>query len=92
MSSIIGQQCPTFKTLTFSLYTLHRPQLYVVDSLLIIQQTFQVSPTIASVLSLVKKSLSNPLGEKILTTRFTNPISEPTELLKGLLHKTFSNM
>lgn len=41
MSSIIGQQCPTFKhcskRLTFSLYTLHRPHLYAVHFLLIIQ-------------------------------------------------------
>lgn len=66
--------------LAFSPYTLRRARLQAVHFFLIIQQTFQVSPTTVSVLSLVKKSLNNPLGEKILTTRPTNPILEPTEL------------
>lgn len=39
------------RLLAFSLYTLHRPQLSALYFLLIIQQTFQVRPTITTVIS-----------------------------------------
>lgn len=93
MSSIIGPQCLTFKTL---LKDLTQPFLYIhfIDRnftkllCLIIQQTFQVISTIATVPSEVKKSCSNPLGERIPTTQKT-PILEPTELLKDFYIKPF---
>lgn len=71
MSSIIGQQCPSSKTLLKNtnfdflfIYTSQGTTLSAAHFLLITQQTFQVSPTIAAVPSQVKKSLSNPLMEE----------------------------
>lgn len=57
------------KVLAFSPYTLQRAQLLAVNFFLIIPQTFQVSPTIASVFSLVKKALNNRQRGKISTTQ-----------------------